>query len=260
MKNLNSITREEILDGPLPLEMILRNSAYYPSCYFDGRFIRYCNLYRKDWNISSYLYCDFGVDESSFLKEQDHFNGYEVFASRLVSQDELVPNGWVPSIPPGIEFGNREPDWLGYYLAGSMTVRNRPYPVVEKDRKPFIMWTVYQRKNDHDDKHGPARFSLLYLGGEGVATYQAIYWSNHAYPAILVLIHPDGLGWTSMRNKNGPLAWVVRNNPSGRPDYLMIDSNVQDNPHYQWNGYTFHERTNQYSGYAGDYYYIYNRQ
>jgi hypothetical protein len=39
-----------------------------------------------------------------------------------------------------------------------------------------------------DKRLQPERFSLLYIGGEGVATYQALYWThragrNHDHPA-----------------------------------------------------------------------------
>jgi len=56
-----------------------------------------------------------------------------------------------------------------------------------------------------DESYNPKRFSLLYIGGEGVATYQALYLSNRIKPKIVTVINPGtgfGLNWTDFRERN----------------------------------------------------------
>jgi hypothetical protein len=36
--------------------------------------------------------------------------------------------------------------------------------------------------------HGPARFSLLFVGGEEVATYQALYWGNKVTATTIAIV------------------------------------------------------------------------
>ncbi|MCF8227153.1 MAG: hypothetical protein K9J30_14850 [Bacteroidales bacterium] len=89
--------------------------------------------------------------------------------------------------------------------------------------------------------HGPKRFSLLYLGGEGVASYQALYWTNQMKPKALAIIQPGtgfGLNWTDFRDENRDLGWVVRNNPSGEPDIIYYGGYGSGYNDFAWNGYS----------------------
>jgi hypothetical protein len=98
----------------------------------------------------------------------------------------------------------------------------------------FAEWAIYERVDWLEESHGPKRFSLLYIGGEGAATFQALYYSNECAPSAIVLIKSDGFtgNWTSFRDPYRILAQSVMGNPAGQPEYLFIDSLVE--PCWPW--------------------------
>lgn len=220
MSWLVNITQEQIESGMFPLKDVLQNSFYYPSCGFDGGIIKDCNTMGRDLNIVSFIYCDYATGEQAFRQEQNSFVGYHVLGSRSVSHSELTPNGWRPKFPPNFNL--------------------QDYQRYRDTWKPFINWTVYERDDNRDDNHGRTRFSLLYLGGEGVATYQALYWTNKISPRALAIIQPGTgfeLNWTDFRDGNGALAWVVNNNPVGQPEFIYYGGYGNGYSDFNWNGY-----------------------
>ena len=80
-------------------------------------------------------------------------------------------------------------------------------------RPPFGEWLVFEREAGVAEDHGPERFSLVYVGADGVASYQALYLQNEVAPEVLAIIQP-GTGWggsyTDFRRPDGFLAEVVR--------------------------------------------------
>ncbi|WP_076791956.1 hypothetical protein [Chlorobium sp. KB01] len=220
MNWLDNITQEQIETGMFPLNEVLQNSFYYPSCGFDGGIIKDCNTIGRDLNIFSFVYCDYATGEQEFKQEQNTFLGYHVLGSRSVSHSELTPNGWRPQFPPQFNL--------------------QDYQRYRDTWKPFINWTVYERDDNRDDNHGQKRFSLLYLGGEGVATYQALYWTNKIFPRALAIIQPGtgyGLNWTDFRDRNGALAWVINNNPVGQPELIYYGGYGNGYSDFNWHGY-----------------------
>jgi hypothetical protein len=93
------------------------------------------------------------------------------------------------------------------------------------DGDMFAEWAVYDRKGLYDDDHGPLRFSLLYIGGEGVSTFQSLYFSNRCSPSAIVLIKSDGFtgNWTNFTYPEQIFARSVMGNPAGQPEYLFIE-------------------------------------
>lgn len=198
MSYLNHLTVIDIEQGVFPLKDILANSVFYPACDNDGGVVKDCNTLNKALGIENFIYCDYSVSEHQFNESIDTFRGYKVFAMRSLKPTDLTPNGWSPKIPPGL----RLQDYNRYRDAY---------------KKPFAKWVVYERLEEMTDDFGPKRFSLVYIGGEGVATYQALYWSNNACPKALAIIQPGhgfGLNWTDFTQPNGHLHWIVANNPN----------------------------------------------
>lgn len=221
MNFLEHLTKENIEKGDFPLKEVLQNSFYYPSCGFDGGVVKDCNTIGREFKIVSFLYCDYATGEQSLLQGKNTFLGYHVLGSRRVSQSELTPDGWHPQFPPNFNLQN--------------------YQRFRDEWKPFINWTVYERDQIREDNHGPERFSLLYLGGEGVATYQALYWTNKFTPKAIAIIQPGtgfGLNWTDFRDINGAFAWVVNNNPAGQPEFIYYGGYGSNYSNFSWSGFS----------------------
>jgi hypothetical protein len=229
MNFLDTLTTLQIENGEFPLKEILQDSFYYPSCEFDGGVVKDCNTLGRELDIVSFIYCDYAVGEQAFKKLQNTFVGYHILGSKPVRPSMLTPNGWWPQFPPNL-------------------VMHR-YQTYKDLWKPFINWTVYERDENRGNEHGPLRFSLLYIGGEAVATYQALYWTNKAFAKALAIIQPGtgfGLNWTDFRDKDGHLAWVVNSNPSGQPKKIYYGGIGKGYDDFKWRGYSEERMINSY--------------
>lgn len=198
MSYLDNLTVNEIEQGYFPLQDILANSLFYPACDNDGGVVKDCNTLNRELGIENFIYCDYAFGEDRLDEAMDTFHGYSVLASRSLTQYDLVPNRWNMQMPPRLNLQQYHNHRDAY-------------------KTPFAKWIVYQRNQEKGADYGPARFSLLYIGGEGVATYQAIYWSNNVCPKIVAIIQPGhafGLNWTDFTAPEGFLHWVIVNNPN----------------------------------------------
>jgi hypothetical protein len=221
MNWLAELTREKIEKGPLPLKELLENSLYYPSSGFDGGVVKDCNTVGSDHQITSFIYCDYAVGEQAFLDQRDSFLGYACIGNRRVFLNELLSSTWIPSLPP--------------------TLNRKEYSQYKDTWNPFVQWAVFERQVSRDRNHGPDRFSLLYLGGEGVASYQALYWGNKQRPKALAIIQPGhafGLNWTDYTEQGSPLHWVVKNNPAGAPTILYYGGYGRNYSDFSWSEYS----------------------
>jgi len=231
---LDELTPETIAHGEFPVRALLYNSVYYPASAFDGGVIRDCNVNRKDWSTLSFVYVDYMATERD-LSETDMPRGYRILGKRRLTETELVPNGWTPQIPPHFEM-ERYRDRVSRFA----------------NRHPFATWMVFERLPEFDDDHGPKRFSLLYLCADGVATYQALYWTHGVHPRAIAIIQPGtgfGGNWTDFFMKDDPFYWTVSHNPAGLPDCVYCGywsqnratspSDTPEHIHFDWPGYSY---------------------
>ncbi len=184
-----------------PLQHVLRESLYYPASAFDGDPVAYLG-----GNILSFIYVDYGYtrDELHVQLTNPGFLGYEIIAQRDVTEDELTPRGWRPTLPSRAD-GNPSSykSWI---------------------KQPFGYWVIFQRLPQRPESHGPLRFSLVYLCADGVATFQALFVTNGAVPRAVAVIQPGhsfGLNWTNFGDRSKIFARSVLDNPAGAPELLL---------------------------------------
>jgi hypothetical protein len=211
---LENLDFQKLQTDRLPIHSILTNSAFYPGSKFSGRFIKHCNTLYVNWNVTNFVYCDYGVTRWQLEQEMDTFQGYQRIYLKDLNRQELIPNGWRPQTPPGLNL--------------------RDYPMhLNQPQFDFVRWIVYERMEGFGPEHGPKRFSLLYLYGEGVATYQALYWTNRKKPkAIAVFDHGWGGNYQQFSTPGGYLHWVNRNNPVGLIEYVYYNGQELQWPEY----------------------------
>ena len=184
------------LNGPFPLKQVLRESVYYPACGVDGTPVRLLGHH-----LHSYVYVDYGVGEEGLRRAlvDAPFRGYSIVGERPVTKSELAParSGWDEHAP-----------WMDRRFIST----------------PFARWIVFERQAAVPTHHGPSRFSLLYIGGEGVASFQALYRAQQIAPAALCIIQPGtgfGGNWTDFRRPRGHLARLVVQTPHLVPRLLV---------------------------------------
>ncbi len=219
MSFLKDLTPESMLNDEFPLNEILKNSLYYPCSRFNGDVIKNCNTERQQLDIISFIYCDHQQSLDGFLFAIDLFAGYNVFAYRTLNVKDLVPNGYQFRMPPRLN--------------------KSEYPRNQNLQVSFAVWVVFERKEQRDHKHGQERFSLIYICGEGIATYQAIYWGNKKSPKVIALIDPQDYVdnyWQTTLIQSGSFEWTIENNMYGKPDFILYNSSNITN--LNWRNYS----------------------
>lgn len=214
MSFIDKLTKEDILTKKIPLKEILENSFYYPSSGFDGNVIR---IYSKE--IQSFVYCDYGIEESHLIRYLNDFYGYKILANRKVELSEFNPEKWKVQLPPNITEEK--------YLRCSNFIKS-----------PYAHWAVYEREDAFGEEHGAKRFSLLCICGEGVATYQALYWTNNLTAKAIGIIQCGaafGGNWTNY--KHSPFSWVINKNPYGIPDIIFYGGMGSGYEDLDWKNY-----------------------
>ena len=182
----------------LPLHHLLKNSVYYPACGLDGDPIKYLG-----GNFHSFVYVDYGVGHDQVIEKINSFNGYQVFDSNFFDTDDLLYD----ELDLQLEYAGR-------------FQRRRKLETVP----PFAFWSIHDRLEGFGPEHGPDRFSLLYLSGDGVRVFEALYHRYQYAPAVVAIIQPGhgfGNNWTNFEDESGPLGQAVMNNPNGIPQYLL---------------------------------------
>ena len=247
MSYLNNLTVNDIEQGPFPLKDILANSLFYPACSNDGGVVQDSNTINRALGIENFIYCDYAFGEERLNEAMDTFHGYTVIATRSLKPNDLTPNGWRMKMPPRLD-------------------RREYTRYKDAYEKPFAKWIVYERVQEKGDDYGPNRFSLVYLGGEGIAAYQVVYWSNNACPTALAIIQPGysfGLNWCNFSENSGYLHWVVANNPTKQmPKHIYYGGigGEQSYNNLNWEGYkklrgisNYYDRSMRNSGYVSVY-------
>ncbi|MEI7943139.1 MAG: hypothetical protein WCH76_08295 [Candidatus Riflemargulisbacteria bacterium] len=83
-KWLKVLAKEAIKNGKFPLNDILKNSLFYPSCGNDGGPVKYLSRY-----VNSFIYADYGLEKKEVKSNLNSFRGYQIIKERDVSQEEL---------------------------------------------------------------------------------------------------------------------------------------------------------------------------
>jgi len=190
-----------VKDGNIPIFDILQKSVFYPASAMDGRPIKYFGGFSH-----SFVYADCNVSELALVRELDTFKGYRPYHCKSLKKEDLCFNSFQPILPEPSD-GNTE----GLHI--------------KVDFLPYALWVVYERRPGFDETHGPIRFSLLFIGGEGVATFQSLYFSNRCAPSAISLIRCDAFtgNWTQFFDPKKIFARSVMQNPYGTPEYLFCD-------------------------------------
>lgn len=204
--NLDNLTREDILCNDIPLTELLKDSVYYPASDLDGRPIEYCNTCWRDLGVNSFVYCDFNVREEALVCDLKTVSGYSVLAHRRVSPKEYIPDDFCLELP-GRDMGHYFSTFLGKGQA-----------------HPFAHWVVFERNPDRDESHGPERFSLLFVGGEGLATFQKLYCYNHIAPKMICFIQCWGFAgnWTDFTAAENSFHRTILRHKESLPEWLCM--------------------------------------
>lgn len=208
---LDGLTTEDVANKLIPFKQLLEDSVYYPASGTDGAPVQYLHHLSR-----TFIYVDYNYSLERLKSEMlNHgFMGYEIFAERLVREHEITPKNFRPHEFPSKEDGDPRKPFDGGWV----------------HQPSYAYWTIWQRTADFGEEHGPIRFSLFNLCADGVASFDALYYTWETKPLVFRIIRPGtgyGLNWTDFRKPGQIMHRLAMNNPAGAPEYMLMEKRLE---------------------------------
>lgn len=194
---------------------------YYPGSATDGHPI---SVFGKAHAVHCFVYADSGFSKAELERQltdpadHEHPMGYSLLSLIDVAERELTPHGWTRH-----EALSSDAD--EHFLA------TRP------PEGPFAVFAVLERNPDRGDDHGPKRLALLHIGGDGYATFDALFCQKNSRLPYAVLLQDHGFGGNWNREGFGGegLLWRLAHQKGGKmPTWLFVATdNTQPWPGYR---------------------------
>lgn len=200
---------------------------YYPGSATDGQPIRY---FGQAHAVHCYVYADYGYPETEVIEQLtdherlDHPRGYKLIECRHLQKSDITPHGWTPHLPPpppGTQFADtRPPDG------------------------PFAQWAVLERDENRGEDHGPKRWCILHVGGDGIATFDALFCQSIQTPPYAILLQDHGYGgnYTIFGGPESPLWKLIQLTRQRPPQWILAGINTDVWPGYQLVEQVIHPR------------------
>lgn len=186
----------------LPLIDILEDSCFYPASGYDLSPIPLL----AHRGINSFVFCDYSISQFELIEELKFkaFTNYELSFQRPVSESEFK-----------FDKAKLKPHY-------SIQLNWGQYEQILHNSKPHSYWTIWETKpnNENSESHF---ISILFIGGEGLATLQALYCNNKITPKALAIIQLGfgfGGNWTDFYDLDGPLIETIYN--IGYPEHILF--------------------------------------
>lgn len=208
--------------------------VFYPGSGFDGQPIR---LFGSAHAAHTFIYADYGESKEALQNEiylpGRGFKGYQIIFQRDLTQKQINPKSWAPHITR----------WEMHSIRYGFS-----------RIQPFAWLVILERNVDRDDSHGPKRLAILFLGADGVASYDALFcqateeiphgmasphpghdatfFQERVKPPFAIVVQDHGFGgnYTSF-GENGLLAKIAKTTGSF-PEWLLMGRNSTP-----WEGY-----------------------
>lgn len=189
-------------------------TVYYPGFGSDGHPVKFFN---SNHLAKCFVYADYLVDEEEVCADLDnpaiaysgHFRGYHSVERIRLSAADLAPVGWRPHAPSPRSHWARP--------------RIRPYALLER----------LKRDAGLDDSHGALSLSILFLGADGHASYDALFCQDGRQRApYAVVLQDHGFGGNYDRFGRGGLMERIAITTGVFPKYLLVAENTRP-----WDGY-----------------------
>lgn len=190
--------------------------VYYPGSGNDGHAVK---CFGSTHAAHCFVYVDSMTEQSRIEAELSHsspqnshrFLGYHCLARLSLDAVDLIPNGWKQHADTREERTFREPHIT-------------PYGFLE----------VLERDADRDDTHGAERLAILFLGADGIASYDALFCQKDGTPPpFAVLIQDHGFGGNYDKFGGDGLLEGIADQCKVFPKFLLVAKNSKP-----WVGYS----------------------
>lgn len=189
-------------------------TVFYPGSGDDGHAVK---VFGSTHSAHCFVYADYGVSQASLERQLEQpavrFRGYQTLARLQLAERDLAPQPWVPHVRRDEIPAN--------------------YPAM-RPGLPFGFLEVLERRPELNDDHGPARLAVLFLGADGIATYDALFCQRHsAGPPFAMLLQDHGFGGNYATFGQGGLMESIAERCHVYPDYLLVAKHTAEWKDYE---------------------------
>ena len=205
-------------------------TVYYPGFGNDGHPVSVC---ARAHAAHAFVYVDYGVSKETISERirgigDPGFIGYSVEHEEEVSELDLRPGGWTQHLE------QRELAGVSYSFANAT---------------PYGLFIVLKLNEERDESHGPKRLALLFVGGDGHATYDALYCqADGTPPPYLVVVEAYGFGANFSPFAVGGLLERVARRCDVLPKFLLVGPHGSGETYCPWTGYRGSGATPEHGG------------
>lgn len=220
------LDRHSPSDGFSREEFFTSRVVYYPGSGTDGHPVK---LFGSTHSAHCFVYADYVVTQRDVETQLAHphhgFRGYHTLARVQLRERDLVPNGWTAHV----HTGEVPPDALRFAAVAP---------------SPFGFLEILERDQTLGEDHGARRLAILFLGADGIATYDALFCQGRGdSPPLAVLLQDHGSGCNYNSFGRGSLLERIAMRCHVLPPWLLVAENT-----HAWQGF---ERVPEVDGDAG---------
>lgn len=188
--------------------------VYYPGSGTDGQPVK---LFGSTHSAHCYVFADYGTTQTDLESELDDvahgFHGYKTLTRIQLTESELTPSGWSPHV-----------DHRYHAPHGKGHINTAPFGFLE----------ILERESTFDESYGAFRLAILFLGADGIATYDAFFCQqNDINLPFAVILQDHGFGGNYDQFGEGGLLASIASRCGVIPELLLVAKNTKP-----WEGFS----------------------
>jgi len=195
------------------IEFFNSRIIFYPNSGFDGQAVK---VFGESHSAHCFVYVDYSRSKQSVLESLNDprygFLGYATSYRIELTIDQITPNNWTPHLEPG-DLNN-----VNYQFS---------------DISPFGFLQILDRKSEYFSEHGAKRLAILFLGADGVATYDALFAQEGTTPPFATVLQDHGFGGQYSSFGAGGLLEKIAHRSQQWPEYLLVAEGTAEWSDYQ---------------------------
>lgn len=192
-------------------DFLKSRTVFYPGAGRDGHPF---TVFGASHAAHCFVYADYGITKESILSslapDSAHkLQGYKLAVQQDLTVHALAPSGWRPHVDI-VELPESSKDWIKHYMSTNGV-------------KPYGLLCIFDRENRYTDAHGPERLALIYLGADGIATYDALYCQPSCLAPYGLLLQDHGFGGNYDKFGSGGLMERIAIKTRVFPEWILSD-------------------------------------
>lgn len=199
-------------------DFLKSRTVFYPGAGGDGHPF---TVFAASHAAHCFVYADYGMTKESILASlapdsAHRLRGYKIALKQDLTIQDLVPTGWRPHVDP-VELRRSSQDWVKSWMSSSGV-------------QPYGVLCIFDREIGYGNDHGPERLALIYLGADGIATYDALYCQTGCRTPYGLLLQDHGFGGNYDRFGRGGLMEQIATKTGVFPEWMLSDRD-------EWTGF-----------------------